>query len=206
VDSDPLNNALLLAASRISDLYMLLGNEAFADAADPTIGFPTDSPEFGTLSTSIFAFKNQLDSLLDEDLALLRGRDDSAAGVGAAPVYNRLLWNFTGSDGEVAYVRTYNITDVNADGVIDAKDAKILYPQGHGDAWGHYLTALTTYYELLRHPNFTWVPRTESVLVAGTAVRVDFLDERKFAIAAAAKAKTGSEVVDRTFRSSYVRG
>ena len=35
---------------------MLLGNEAFADAADPTIGFPTDSLEYGSIASSIFAF------------------------------------------------------------------------------------------------------------------------------------------------------
>ncbi|HXU76446.1 MAG TPA: LamG-like jellyroll fold domain-containing protein, partial [Methylomirabilota bacterium] len=204
VDSDPLNNALLLAASRISDLYMLFGNEAFADAQDPTIGFFSDDLQFGTLATATFAFKNQLDSGLAEELCLLRGRDDTAAGVGAQPVYNRLLWNFTGSDGEVAYERTYNIGDVNLDGVINEKDARILFPQGHGDAWGHYLTAVTTYYDLLRHPRFTWIPRTESVDVAGTAVKVDFLDERKFANAAAAKAKTGTEIVDLTYRSKYV--
>jgi hypothetical protein len=204
VDSDSANNALLLAASRISDLYMLLGNEAFADAQDPTIGFFSDSLEFGTVATSIFAFKNQLDSLLDEELALLRGRDDSAAGVGARPVYNRLLWNFTGAEGEIAYERTYNVGDVNLDGVIDEQDARILFPQGHGDAWGHYLTALTTYYDLLRHPRFTWIPRSETVLIAGTAVQVDFLDERKFASAAALKAKAGAEIVDLTYRSKYV--
>jgi hypothetical protein len=204
VDSDPLNNALLLAASRISDLYMVFGNEAFADAQDPTIGFFSDDLQFGTLATATFAFKNQLDSLLSEELCLLRGRDDTAAGVAAQPVYNRLLWNFTGSDGEVAYERTYNVGDITLDGTIDEQDARVLFPQGHGDAWGHYLTAVTTYYDLLRHPRFTWIPRTESVLVAGTAVKVDFLDERKFANAAAAKAKTGTEIVDLTYRSKYV--
>lgn len=204
VDSDPLNTALLLAASRISDLYMLLGNEAFADAQDPTIGFLSGSSELGTLATASFAFKNQLDSLLEEELVLLRGRDDSAAGVGARPVYNRVLWNFTGSEGEVAYQRTYNIGDVNRDGVINEFDAKILFPQGHGDAWGHYLTALKTYYGLLRHPRFTWIPRPENVLIGGVAVKVDFLDERKFATAAKAKAKAGSEIVDLTYRSKFV--
>ena len=69
VNYNPANNALLLAASRIADLYMLIGNEAYADAQDPTIGFGTSSAEYGTLSSSIFAFQNQLDSLLDEELA-----------------------------------------------------------------------------------------------------------------------------------------
>jgi hypothetical protein len=52
-------------------------------------------------ASSIFAFQNQLDSLLEEELALLRGRDgpygtDNSSGtrVDVAPVYNRLYWNF----------------------------------------------------------------------------------------------------------------
>ncbi len=204
VNFDPANNAILLVASRLSDFYMLLGNEAYADSQDPTIGFSTSSGQYGTLATSIFAFENQLDSLLEEELALLRGRDDRQGTVHAAPVYNRLFWNFTLGEGEVAYRQAYNIRDQNFDGFITESDARTLYPQGHGDAWGHYLTALTTYYDLLRHPNFTWKPRTENVPVNGVAVPVDFLDERKFARAAAAKARAGRDIVDLTYRNSYV--
>ena len=36
------DTALRLAAGQIADLYMLLGNEAYADAQDPTIGFGTE--------------------------------------------------------------------------------------------------------------------------------------------------------------------
>jgi hypothetical protein len=200
------NNSLLLAASRISDLYMLLGNEAFGDAQDPTIGFNiAQGPDFGTLSSGVFAFQNQLPSLIDEELGLLRGRDSSGAGVAAAPVYNHLFWNFTkGLEGEPAYVTNYNITDQNLDGFIDETDAATLYPQGHGDAWGHYLSATKVYYRLLRHPLFTWVPRSERVTVAGVGINVDYLDEVKFARAAAAKAKAGREIVDLTFRNNYV--
>jgi hypothetical protein len=213
VNFDPANNALLLASGKIADLYMLLGNEAYGDAQDPTIGFGSSSTEYGSLSASIFAFQNQLDSLLEEELTLLRGRDDSRAGV-AAPPYNRLLWNFTLGEGEVAYKQVYNIKDVTGafdaqgrdipDGFINERDARRLYPQGHGDAWGHYLTALKKYYALLRHPYFTWVPRTENVNVSGLAVEVDFLDERKFARAAASRAKAGKEIVDLTYRQKYV--
>jgi len=198
------NNALLLIASRIADLYVLLGNEAYADASDPTIGFGTGQGEYGTAITSIFAFQNQLDSLLEEELVLLRGRDDRSAGVGAPPVYNRLFWNFTLGDGEVAYQQAYNVNDFNTDGFIDEGDARLMFPQGHGDAWGHYLTAMKTWYDLLRHPNFTWIPRAESVLVNGVAVQVDFLDERKFARTAAQKAKAGAEIVNLTYRFNYV--
>ncbi|MBL9138679.1 MAG: hypothetical protein JNK85_22610 [Verrucomicrobiales bacterium] len=200
---EPADKALLLAAGNIADLYLLHANEAFADSADPTIGLTTDSTELGSVASSIFAFQNQVSSLLEEELAMLRGRDDSSAGVGAAPVYNRLFWNFTGNEGETAYVAKYGIPDQNSDGFINAGDAKILFPQGHGDAWGHYLTALTSYYDLLRHPNFIWIPRPEDTLVAGVPIQVNYQDERRFARAAAARARTGAEIVDRSHRLGY---
>jgi len=102
------NSALLLAATRISDFYMLFGNEAYADAQDPTIGFTSADGEVGSLAPSLYSFANQLPSLIGEELSLLRGRDNSSAGVGAAPVYNRLFWNFTGGlEGEPVYVQNY---------------------------------------------------------------------------------------------------
>jgi hypothetical protein len=203
VNYGPANNAILLVASRLVDFYTLLGNEAFADAQDPTVGITTNDGEF-SLAPSIFNFQNQLSSLLEEELVLLRGRDNSLGPVTAAPVYNRLFWNFTSGQGEIAYTLSYGITDQNDDGVIDEFDARIMYPQGHGDAWGHYLTAAKIYYDLLRHPFFTWEPRPEAVTVAGVPITVDFLDERQFAETAAAKARTGAEVVDLTYRSRYV--
>jgi len=205
VDYDPANSAILNVTSRLADFYLLLGNEAFADAEDPTVGISTDEVQFniGSLAPAIFNFENQVPSLLDEELVLLRGRDDSAGPVAAPPVYNRFYWNFTGGNGEVAYALSYDIHDVNIDGDINAEDAKIQYPQGHGDAWGHDLTAITHYYELLRHPYFTWVPRPEAVLVAGVPIQVDYFDERKFASIAAAKADVGAEVVNLSYRSAY---
>jgi probable HAF family extracellular repeat protein len=204
VNYEPANQALLDAASRISDFYVLFGNEAYAEASDPTIGFSTSSTQFGSLASSIFAFEDQVDTLLDQELMLLRGRDDTATTVRAAPVYNRLYWNFTGGNGEVAYVQTFDITDVNNDGFINAADAMIMFPQGHGDAWGHYLTALTVYYDLLRNPNYDWVARPEAVSLGGVAVQVNYEDERKFAHAAAAKAQTGADIMNLTYRSAYV--
>ncbi|MBL9127317.1 MAG: hypothetical protein JNL97_06710, partial [Verrucomicrobiales bacterium] len=200
---EPADKALLLAAGNIADLYLLHANEAFADSSDSTIGLTTDSTALGSMASSVFAFQNQVNSLLEEELAMLRGRDDTTAGVGADPVYNRLFWNFTGNEGETAYVAKYGIPDQNSDGFINAGDAKILFPQGHGDAWGHYLTALTTYYDLLRHPNFIWIPRPEDTLVAGVPIQVNYQDERRFARAAAARARTGAEIVDRTHRLGY---
>lgn len=203
VNYGPANQALLLAAGRIADLYMLLGNEAYADAADPTIAFGTDG-DYGAEAASIHAFMNQTRSLLEEELALLRGRDDIAK----SPLYNRLTWNFTRdiAGGEVAYALNYNIQDQDGDaaGKISEADAEALYPQGHGDAWGRYLSAIKSYYQLLEDSNYTWQPRSESVLVAGEPVLVDYLDERKFATAAAAKARAGAEIVNLTYRSKYV--
>jgi hypothetical protein len=206
---DPANDALLLAAGRIHDLYMIMGNEAFADAQDPTIAYGTrDKWAFGSEGSSIFSFQGQVPTLLDEELALLRGRDDSLLpSVHIYPVYNRLYWNFTKSidGGEAAYALNYNIPNANGDvsGVINESDAKKLYPQGHGDAWGHYLSAITVYYQLLANTNFTWSPRIEAKIIGGVPVSVDYFDERKFAEAAAAKARAGAEIVGLVHRQLY---
>jgi hypothetical protein len=209
VDNPDVNTALLLVASRVNDLYTLIGNEAYADAQDPTIGFGTDDGTYGSEATSIHSFMNQVPSLLEEELALLRGRDDRLApSIETRPYYNRLVWNFSNdmTGGEVAYALNYNIRDEaegNGAGSISADDAKRLYPQGHGDAWGHYLTALTTYYKLMIHPFYTWVPRSETILVGGQPLTVDYLDERKFAKTAAAKARAGAEIVNLSYRELY---
>jgi hypothetical protein len=210
VNYGPANDAILLVASRLVEFYTLLGNEAFADSQDPTIGITTGiSSGFDSLAPTIFTFQNQLSSVLEEELTLMRGRDDSQGLVQGSPVYNRLFWNFTTGEGEVAYAISYNIADIAGgggapDGIIDEKDARAQYPQGHGDAWGHYLTALDVYYDLLKHPFFSLLPRGENILVAGAPIGVDFQDERQFAETAAAKAKTGTEIVDLTYRQNYV--
>jgi hypothetical protein len=209
INYGPANDALLLAAGYLNDLYMMLGNEAFADAANPTIGIGTKDRTYGDIATSLFAFKGQVASLLDEELALLRGRDEFLQpGTSLAPVYNRLVWNHTrGIDsGEVIYALNYNILDQDADGSIGAADAQKLYPQGHGDAYGHYLTAMKGYYSLLMDTDFDWVPRIEAVTILGKAVSVDYQDERKFAAAAAAVARSGRQIFDLTWRQDYQSG
>ncbi len=206
------NDALLLAAGYLNDLYMMIGNEAWADAANPTIGIGTKDKTYGEIATALFAFKGQVSSLLEEELGLLRGKDDFLQpGVEVAPVYNRMFWNYTrGIDaGEVIYALNYNIQeDANqgVNGVVNADDARKMFPQGHGDAYGHYLTALKGYYSLFINPNFTWVPRTEAVLVLGKPVQVDYLDERKFAAAAGAAARTGKAIFDLTWRRDLAIG
>jgi hypothetical protein len=203
LDEGPTNDALLNISSRLATFYLALGNEAYADAVDPTIGFSTKSAEYGNMAPSVFAFQNQVDSLLEEELALMRGRDDSAGSTKNPPYYNRMIWNFTQGEGEVAYAQNYNVTDQDRNGFINAADARIMYPQGHGDAWGHYLQSITYYYKLLGHRYFTWQPRVEFVTVSGIPTMVDYLDERKFASIAAARAKTGAEILDATYRQFY---
>jgi len=188
-----LGNAIELASTRLLDFHTLLGNEAYADALDPTIGV-----DGGSVTPAVFAFQNQVADLSEEELALLRGQDKDRG----RPFYNRLFPNFTKGEGEPAYAINYNLQDANTDGFIDESDALLLYPHGHGDSWGHYLTAIKTQYDLLREPLFNWESRSELYNLLDVVIEVDFRDERKFA--AAAKARTGAEVVDLTYRSRYV--
>jgi hypothetical protein len=198
-----------LAAGYLSDLYTILGNEAFADAANPTISLD-DQDTITEVNTSRFSFEGQVSSSLEEELGLLRGRDDFLSPqVTQAPFYNRLFWNYTrGIDsGEVLYAVNYNIKEKvgssTEDGIINAADAQRMFPQGHGDAYGHYLSALKGYYKLLTNPSFTWKPRIESLNVLGNTISVDYQDERKFAEAAANVATVAEQVVKLTHRQQY---
>ena len=190
---------------------MLLGNEAYADAQNPTVGYGTDHGTYGQFASSVYCFMGQVESLLQEELGLMRGLDDdSGRDVRRYPVYNRLRWNFINdtSGGEVAYVMNYGITDQEIDGQKDSitneKDAQRQYPQGHGDAWGHYLTATKVFYRLLGNPHFVWSSELENVTINGEAVPVGYAHERKFAEAALAKAKAGAEITSLTYRSAYL--
>ncbi|MBS0632451.1 MAG: hypothetical protein JSS11_11085 [Verrucomicrobia bacterium] len=208
-DDPGTDDTLLLTAGYLNDLYMTLGNEASDDADNPTISIDGDL-DSGQVSTSRFSFEGQVPTLIDEELALLRGRDDFLSpGTKAAPAYNRLYWNYTNgiNSGESIYAINYDIKEKagspTANGTLDAADAQYMFPQGHGDAYGHYLTALTGYYKLLTSPHFTWTPRTESVDVLGQTVQVDYQDERKFAAAAASVARMAARIIDVTARKSY---
>jgi hypothetical protein len=209
LDTASTNNALILAAGYLNDLYTILGNEAYADGANPTISVD-DKDSVTEVNTSRFAFEGQVASSLDEELALLRGRDDfNAQGTARAPAYNRLWWNYTRgiNSGEALYAVNYNISEKagssTANGNVDAADAQRMFPQGHGDAYGHYLTALKGYYKLLTHPYFTWRPSAETVTVLGVPVSVDYKDERKFAAAAANVGRTAQQVLGLVHRQSY---
>lgn len=210
------NKQLLLAVERLADLYMVLGNEAYADALNPTIGFGSSSVvdsgsvsgsvDYGALSSSLFCFDNLMPSLLDEELALLRGRSGAnAPATTIAPYFNRLPWNFTRgiTAGEVAYAVNYNIGSTNGDAVIDEEDAVRQYPQGHGDAYGHYLSAIKGFYRLLRNPYFTWNVSMGEMLLADAVANVDYYDEQRFAEVAVSMADTAALVVDRTARKAY---
>ena len=215
IDNADANKQLQLAVARLADLYTVLGDEAWCDALNPTIGFGanfdnTDMTgfelDYGALSSTLFSFDNQVPTLLDEELALLRGRSGAnAPSTRLSPYYNRLVWNFTKgiTAGEVAYAVNYDINGNNR-GYLDENDAADQYPQGHGDAYGHYLSALSGYYRLLRNPYFTWgEPAMGEMVVADSVLNVDYYDEAKFAKAAYDVAKVASAVVDRTARKAW---
>ncbi len=209
------NKQLLLAAERLCDLYVLLGNEAYDDAMNPTIGFGTEWPtvaagttpvDFGAESTGLFCFDNQVSSLLDEELALLRGRTGANnPSVTTAPFYNRLVWNFTRgiTAGEVAYAVNYNIDSTDNNATVNENDAALQYPQGHGDAWGHYLSAMSVWYRLLRNPNFSWSTSQMQMNVADSVVDVDYYDEERFAETAGKLAKTAIDIMGRTAQKAW---
>ena len=214
LDDPEANKQLQLAVTRLADLYSVLGDEAYTDAINPTIGFGSSfnssqgwfTSGYGALSSAMFAFDNQVPTLLDEELALLRGRSgENAPSTRISPYYNRLVWNVSKSPvgGEVAYMMNYNISGNNT-GVLDENTAAAMYPQGHGDAYGHYLSALSGYYRLLRNPYFTWgAPAMGEMVVADSVLNVDYYDEAQFAKAAFNVAKTALEAVDRTARKAY---
>ena len=200
------NKQLLLAASRIAELYGILGDEAYSDAKNPTIGQVFTGTEYDSdsLNASVFCFQNQLPTLLDEELALLRGRTSAVApNMTTYPYYNRLIWNFTKgvTEGEVAYVNNYMIR--GTDGQITVEEAAKQYPQGHGDAYGHYLSMLKSFYHLARNPYFDWYASMTEMLVGDSIVNVDYFDEEKFAEAAGKLAKTAFDTIDLTARKAW---
>jgi subtilisin-like proprotein convertase family protein len=192
------NQAILLAATRLALFYEILGSEAYADYRDPTIQMD-DSGTFDHVLTSIHAFQNQQNGILDEGLSLLRGTDF----VTSYPSYNRLFWNYVKGLGEAAYNVNYNITDTNLDGFINEVDARTLYPQGHGDAWGHYLSGSNMHYALLLHNAYTWRSRAELYALLDNVIEADYLDEKTFVKNAAAKARAGRDIVQESYRKAY---
>ena len=196
-----LSKQLILATTRMGEFYSLLGAEAYSDAKNPLIASAEGEPT----AAGVFCFANQVPTLLDEELALLRGRTSATQfpKLTAAPYFNRLLWNFTKgiTEGEVAYVANYGIRA--RDGVMDVNCAAAQYPQGHGDAWGHYLSALTGYYRLLRNPYVDWTASMTEMLMDQTAINVDYQDEAKFADAAVKLAQVGLDATELTARKAY---
>jgi hypothetical protein len=200
VSTDGINQALLLAATRLSVLYELLAREAYSDAQDSTITV-TDDGGLASVASFTHAFQNMEADLLHEEMALLRGTDFTKS----QPVVNRMFWNYAKGLGEAAYNVNYNIYDENTDGFINEDDARALYPQGHGDSWGHYLSAIKMPYTLVQHPNFRWRSRSELYSLMQNVLEVDFLDEKSFAKLAAGKARAGRDIVRGTYRLNYTQ-
>ncbi|MGA1530893.1 MAG: discoidin domain-containing protein, partial [Kiritimatiellia bacterium] len=192
------DQALLLAATRLSFLYQLLGSEAFSDAQNFVV--PQSADASTPLPTDAFAFKNMVANPLQEELALLRGTDF----LKSYPAFNRLFWNYVKADGEAYYNANYNIHDMDNNGLIDEADAAILYPMGHGDAWGHYLSATKMHYALLKRPGFQWGARSELYSLLQNVLPVDYLDEKTFATIAGDKVRAGAAILKSTYRDAYV--
>lgn len=204
-----LSEQLQTFAGRLSDLYLVLGDEAYADAIDPTIVVPTTDGSTVPVNSELRAFFNTTGSLLEEELALLRGV--VRRNTRQAPHYNRLTWGLTETQESALYVANYgpfeSLEDLNSgerqDPLLPAKQA---YPQGHGDAYGHYLMALKVYYQLLSHPNFIWATGRNRDSLGGTDIVLDYYDEQKLAQVAVARARTGLATIDLTHRRDYRPG
>ena len=192
--NDPgVNRQLQRFAGVLSDLYFLLANEAHSDAIDPTILIPSGNSAGGPIDIGdAHAFKGLTASLLEEELALLRGVNDS--NVHEPPVFNRLRWNLTGDNLiQPLYVLNYGISEDNIGTLSEDSPevraelrkitdiAKKRYPQGHGDAYGHYLSALKVFYDLVRDEEFDWTVGSSITAIGSDAVEVDYFDERRFA-------------------------
>jgi hypothetical protein len=200
VGTDGINQALLLAATRLSVLYELLAREAYSDAQDSTITV-TEDGALGSVASFTHAFQGLESDLLHEELALLRGTDFRKS----YPVYNRMFWNYTKGLGEAAYNVNYNVYDENTDGFINEDDARALYPQGHGDSWGHFVSAINMHYTLLQHPVFNWRSRSELYSLMQNVLEVDYLDEKTFAKLAAGRARAGRDIVRGTYRLNFTQ-
>ncbi|MGI9241893.1 MAG: hypothetical protein ACR2RV_13905, partial [Verrucomicrobiales bacterium] len=201
---EAVEQALLLAATRLSVLYELLAQEAYGDAQDSTITVTDESGAAAFAGGGIaytHAFQNQEADLLQEELALLRGSDFRKS----YPVFNRMIWNYVKGLGEAAYNVNYNISDENTDGFINEDDARALYPQGHGDSWGHFLSATDQHYALLRANTFDWNARAELYSLMSNVIETDYLDEKTFARLAAGKARAGRDIVRATYRLNYTQ-
>jgi hypothetical protein len=227
---------------------MLLGNEAFADAMDPTVGegIPPDSISLEQVP-GVFAFAGVpgINSLMDEELALLRGReialpaspdeplnDAPATNLNGmypqfgtaerAAIYNRLRPNAFDTLGSVGYRSNYGFSNTPSNATASEK-----FPQGHGDAFGYYLTATTIYLDAFGAARDDPVPASfsqnmveslnapeigadcgefdcESIVDDdGITHHVGFHSVRNMAAAMAARARAANRIVDLTFRRDY---
>ena len=210
VNDAGLNESLQTFAGRLSDLYLVLGDEAYADAIDPTIVLPSAAGDrIAVPGGDLRAFYNPTGSLLHEELALLRGVAER--NTRQAPEYNRLKWQLSQTLESALYVANYGpFEDKEGLNLGERSDpfyaAKKAYPQGHGDAYGHYLMALKVYYQLLSHPRFEWLTGRNLDSIGGRILKLDYYDERKIAQVAVARARTALATMDLTHRLDYAPG
>ena len=134
------------------------------------------------LPGSTFCFQNQVPTLLDEELALLRGRTRAVApNLTTYPCYNRLMWNFTKGHHRGRGRVCRQLPHRRRKGRAHVDQAAEMYPQGHGDAYGHYLSAVWGTIGCLRNPTSPGaIRRCWRCWSASRSVNMDYADERKF--------------------------
>ncbi|MEO0915439.1 MAG: hypothetical protein AAFY31_00390, partial [Pseudomonadota bacterium] len=200
---------LAQVAGRLGDLYRALGNEAVSDALDPSIVSTSEMADDRNRASSAFAFSSVLTSRLDEELVLLRGRNDTTGPTAQPPTYNRLRWALdSGERADGVYALTYGIEPVTLPNgqrtQSPLEHARALYPQGHGDAWGHYLSGMKYFYDLMRTPGFAWQAQVNLSEGSDGAVSLTTSSEEEiFTSLAAERANTGARIVDLQFRQGY---
>jgi uncharacterized membrane protein len=210
-------STVLPALSELHDFQMLLGNEALADALDPTVGMDGVEEQAGLGNQFAFKRVRGINDLIDEELALLRGRElpggpadwvkedvyypefisstEPTNSVRAA-VYNRLPPNAVNNSDGAAYRSNYRVAD--------NFEAAVKFPQGHGDAYGHYLTAIKAGITLL-----STVPAAAPAAVLDAELDSLASDEaalevvRDLAAAGVARAEAASNITDLLFRRDY---
>ena len=215
--NDEMNEELQDFGGRLATFYIILGDDAYVDAMDPTILVQGAAPgQFIEANTSVHhAFSHQTATLIEEELALVRGVSEDTPRTRTWPMFNRLRPNLNDSEREAVYVLNYSILDPTGQDEEAAEQservgreeiARRKYPMGHGDSLGHYLSGRKVFSRLLRNPYFEWTVGHTPSRGSGEVIRIDYFDERIYARAALGVARTVLEVVDLTHKRNFRAG
>ena len=185
INYGPANDALLLAAGYLNDLYMMVVNEAWADAANPTIGIGTKDKTYGDIATRSSlskarcprSWRRSWPCCADAMISCNRASRHGPSIIG---------WFGTTPAGLIPGRSSMPSTTTSSRTRTRASMASWMptmrggcSPRAMAMPTAITSTALKGYYSLLMDNDFDWVPRTEAVNVLGKPVQVDYLDERE---------------------------